>query len=148
MPVSHSIKISTIPQNKTVIEVKLTTCFHEFSKHEFTKKISSKYYVIHICFDIFKGSNLRKNVSYDTYDQWGICFCFQLRNIGEKFVDSYSKNSWKHVVNSLILSVEYWYRTYVKLNYIKLFFLKKKMWLQWQIKQLIWNTKAWQQCHL
>ena len=32
----------------------------------------------------------------------GFGFLFQLRNMGEKFVDSYSENREKHVMNSII----------------------------------------------
>ena len=43
---------------------------------------------------------------YEFFDQWEICVCFQLRTIGEKYIDSYSKNSWKHVVSSILVSLE------------------------------------------
>ena len=69
-------------------KVKLTTCFHEFSKYESTN-----------FFYFFWFSQKPK-----TEKKYSFGFLFQLRNIDwvkKKFVDSYSENSWKDVVISI-----------------------------------------------
>ena len=73
------VQRQVIPQ---LIMVKLTTCFHEFSKHEFTIFFLAN--IMSYLFWFFQAQTWEKM----TNDQWGICFCFQLRNIGEKIVDS------------------------------------------------------------
>ena len=72
------------------------------SRHVFTnfpntnlRIFSSNYYVI------FSKAQNWKKLSLMTNNE--IVFVFNLRNIGEKFVDLHSENSWKHVVISILV---------------------------------------------
>ena len=73
----------------------IMTCFHLFSEYQ-TTNFSHKYHVIFVLI-FFKCSKLRnKNpfwnnkISFSTEKYWW-----------KKFIDSYTKNSWKHVVSSI-----------------------------------------------
>ena len=50
-------------------------------------------------------SNAQNWANTAFFDPEEICFLFQLRNIDKKIVDSYLENSWKHVVNSILVDV-------------------------------------------
>ena len=45
-----------------------------------------------------------------------LVFFFQLRNIGEQFLDSYSENSWKHVVSSILVFTSKHHDGYANFN--------------------------------
>ena len=97
---SHKIgpKIQTALQNSRLFDIKFQ---RSSSRHVFTnfpntnlRIFSSNYYVISS-----KAQNWKK-LSLMTNNE--IVFVFNLRNIGEKFVDLHSENSWKHVVISIL----------------------------------------------
>ena len=75
-------------------KVELMTCFHEFSEYESTKFFHQ--ILRNICFNCIKCSKMRRKkylLGNNNFVFWELLL--------KKFVDSYSRNSWKHVMNSL-----------------------------------------------
>ena len=79
--------------------VRLTTCFRDFPNTNL-RIFSTKYDIIFVLI-LSNAQNWEKKTFLTNRD----LFPFQLRNIGAKFVDSCLENSWKHVVNSLIVHI-------------------------------------------
>ena len=75
-------------------KVELMTCFHEFSEYESTKFFHQ--ILRNIFLNFIKCSKMRKKTLLANNN-----FLF-LELLLKKFVDSYSRNSWKHVTSSLI----------------------------------------------
>ena len=76
-----------LSDNFCFILVKLTACFHEFSKYEFTNFL---YKILcNTCFDSFKCSKLRKKMPFLTNKE--LVFFFNWEILVKKFVDSYSE---------------------------------------------------------
>ena len=82
------------------IWVKQTTCFHNFPEYESTNFF---YQILcNICIDFLTCSKLWKNVFFFYFTNKEFVFFFKWEILMKKLVDSYSENSWKHVVSSII----------------------------------------------
>ena len=75
-------------------QVKLTTCFHKFSEYESTNFFYQT--LIIICYGLLKTEKKKHFLINKEF-----VFFFNWKVLVRKFVESYSKNSWKHVMNSL-----------------------------------------------
>ena len=74
-------------------KVEFMTCFHEFSEYESTKFFHQ--ILRNIFLNFIKCSKMRKKTLLANNN-----FLF-LELLLKKFVDSHSRNAWKHVMNSL-----------------------------------------------
>ena len=96
---------SSLGQNQGLIDENRSSSRHVFTNFANTNlRFFSIYQILcNICSDLLKTE---KKMPFLTDKEFA--FFFNWETLVKKFVDSYSENSWKHVVNSKIVWIWLW----------------------------------------